>query len=73
MDYVKALKPASELVSADVKKEPISRITCELKITKTWEEQNLEGIKEESHSDESGEGQKKSPEMQKNGSVVGPA
>lgn len=71
-DYVKALKPASEVVSVDTKKEPISRITCELKITKTWEEQNLEGIKEESNSDESGEGPKKSPDLQYNASVVGP-
>ena len=36
----------------EVEKLPVSRITCELKITKTWQTPDLPGITEESESDE---------------------
>lgn len=39
-----ALEPKSCDHAHSEKQEPVSRITCELKITKTWEEQNLTGI-----------------------------
>jgi len=50
----------------------VTRITCELKITKTWQAPDLAGITEESESEENAEGQGNddeqfpSPVLQKN-------